>query len=220
MKYKAVIFDLDGTLIDSLEDIANSANNILRNYDLPVHPVESYKQFVGDGVMRLIERILPEDKRKEPFINMVLDEFRKEYHQNCDTATRAFEGIEEMLMALKDKGIKMAVLSNKTDELSKRCARKMLPAECFEMIRGHIDSEPRKPDPKVALDIVRRMDVSPSETIFVGDMDIDINTAINAGFLPVGVSWGLGEKQQLTACGAKIMIDNAEALLAVFDGDV
>ncbi len=215
MEYKAVIFDLDGTLIDSLEDIAISGNNILKKHAFPVYPVEEYKQFVGDGVLKLIERMLPGDKRTDDFINQVALEFKTEYNNNCDQTSKMFDGIEQMLFELRNSGILLAVLSNKADDLTQRCGQELLPIDCFYLVRGHKDNEPRKPDPKTALEMVKDMDVQPSETIFVGDMDTDINTALNAGFLPVGVSWGLRSKDYLVKCGAKHVIDEPVQLMDV-----
>ncbi len=217
MKYSVIIFDLDGTLIDSLEDIANSANNILSLHGFPLHPVNQYKQYIGDGVFKLVERILPADKREKAFIEKFMKAFREDYHKNCDITSTPFNGIMQLLYGLKNKGLRLAVLSNKPDELTRRCIDKMLPVECFDIIRGHLDSRPRKPNPETALEIIKQMGVQPSETVFVGDMDIDIHTALNAGFLPVGVTWGMRTKQQLTDCGAKIIIDNPEELYDIIE---
>ena len=216
-KYKAVIFDLDGTLLDSLIDLANSANRILEKHNLPVHPVEHYKNFIGDGAFKLAERFLPEQERTDERINTIVLEFKADYSETCDLYSKPFDGIIPVLKKLKEQNIKMAILSNKPHDLTLRCTDKLLPAELFDIIRGHVESVPRKPDPQSALQLVKALGVLAEETLFVGDMEMDINTALNAGIKPVGVSWGFRSKQELLAFGAERVIDNPEQLFEILE---
>mgnify|MGYP006306712497 CR=1 FL=1 len=217
MKYKAVIFDLDGTLLDTLYDLGNSGNILLSRYNFPVHPIEKYKEFIGDGAKKLVERIIPSEKRENGFIEKLTLEFKKIYAENCDLYTSAFPGIEALIEELRKKNIKISILSNKPHELTIQVVKKHFSENSFDIIRGHIDGEPRKPDATVAVKIVEKMGFSPSETIFLGDMENDINTAINGKFHPVAVSWGMRSKEQLTASGADIIIEKPLDLLEIFE---
>ena len=215
MRFEGIIFDLDGTLIDSLLDLANSGNALLERHGWPVHAAEEYKKFIGSGAPKLVERIIPAKQRNAQKIEELTLEFKALYRDNCDITSRAFPDIEEVVLKLKEMGIRMAVLSNKPHELTVRCVKKMLPESCFEIIKGQVDGEPRKPDPKVALDIAREMGIDPSKFIFMGDMEIDINTAMNGGFEMVAVSWGLRSKEELKEFGAKKIIDSPEEILGL-----
>lgn len=216
-KYKAVIFDLDGTLLDSLIDLANSANRILEKYDLPTHPVERYKNFIGDGALKLVERFLPEQERTTEKIKTFTLEFKADYSETCDLYSKPFDGIIPMLTELKNRNLKLAILSNKPHDLTVRCTDKLLPVELFDAILGHVEGESRKPNPQSSLQLIQELDVSPFETVFVGDMEMDINTALNAKFKPVGVSWGFRTKQQLLALGAEQVIDYPNQLLDLLE---
>lgn len=215
--YKAVIFDLDGTLLDSLIDLANSANRILEKHNLPVHPVERYKNFIGDGTLKLVERFLPEQERTAEKIQAIVPEFKSDYSETCDLYSKPFDGISEMLEKLKQKNIKTAILSNKPHELTLRCTNKLLPTELFDIIRGHIEDVPRKPDPQSALQLIQELGVSREETVFVGDMEMDINTALNAGFKAVGVDWGFRTKEELLNLGAEVVISRPGQLFEILE---
>jgi phosphoglycolate phosphatase len=217
MKYRAVIFDLDGTLLDTLYDLGNSGNILLNRYSFPVHPIEKYKAFIGDGAKKLVERILPAEKRENGFIEKLTKEFKEIYAENCDVNTKTFPGIEALLEELRKKNIKMSILSNKPHELTMQVVKNHLPENSFEIVRGHIDGEPRKPDASIAVKMVHKMGLSALETIFLGDMENDINTALNGKFYPVAVSWGMRSKEQLSASGAKIIIEKPLDLLKMFE---
>lgn len=217
MKFKAVIFDLDGTLLDTLYDLGSSGNTLLKRYNFPVHAIEKYKEFIGDGAKKLVERMLPEGERNNDAIEKFTLEFKQEYGKNVDLHTKPFPGIEKLLSELQTRGIKMAILSYKPHLLTIRCVEKLLPISVFEIVKGHIDSEPRKPNPKVALDIAQSLEVTPQETIFLGDMENDVNTARNGKFYPVAVSWGMRSKKQLADFGIKNIIDKPLDLLKCID---
>ncbi|MFP4060039.1 MAG: HAD family hydrolase [Bacteroidota bacterium] len=216
MKFEGVIFDLDGTLIDSLLDLANSGNSLLQKYGWPVHAADDYRHFIGSGAPKLVERIIPAEYRDKERIEELTLEFKALYRDNCDITSKAYPLIKEVVLKLKEMGIRMAILSNKPHELTVRCVKKMLPESCFDIIMGQVDGEPRKPDPKVALDIAREMEIEPSKMVFIGDMEIDIITAVKGGFEPVAVSWGLRNKAELKEFGAKRIIDSPGEIIGLF----
>ncbi|MBM2833627.1 MAG: pgp [Candidatus Brocadiaceae bacterium] len=159
MYYKAILFDLDGTLLDTLEDLGNAANRVLDKYGFPTHTMADYRYFVGDGVVTLMNRALPEDKRNNDTIQICVKTFREEYGKSWNVKTRPYDGVPEMLDALVTHGLKMAVLSNKPDEFTKLCVTEFLPRWAFGMVIGQHNSLPLKPDPAGALEIAKCLDV-------------------------------------------------------------
>ncbi len=212
-QYKAVIFDLDGTLLDTLTDLANSMNQVLEEASLPIHPVDAYRFFVGDGAATLITRAIPEDLRTPENIQAYLASFLEVYKRSWDKTTRPYDGILEMLAALAGKGIKIAVLSNKPDEFTKLCVARYFPKIRFHMIYGQRDSFPRKPDPAGALDIAEKIGISPAEIIYLGDTSIDMKTAAAAGMYAIGALWGFRSCEELVENGASVLIGNPMGLL-------
>jgi len=206
MSYKAVVFDLDGTLLDTLEDIGDSANRVLAERGLPTHQMDDYRYFVGDGARELVIRSLPENAKDSETVNACVEEFRKDYRQNWQVKTRPYDGIREMLDALEDRGLKMAVLSNKPHEFAVKCVETFLSDWEFEIVYGERDSVPRKPDPTGALEITEHLKISPTSFIYLGDTGIDMETAACVGMFPVGALWGFREKQELLDHGAKLLI--------------
>ncbi|MCF6152676.1 MAG: HAD family hydrolase [Candidatus Kuenenia stuttgartiensis] len=217
MSFKAIIFDLDGTLIDSLEDLCNAANRVLKKNNFPTHEMEEYRYFVGEGVVALITRALPDEIKNEDIINSCVGEFREEYRKNWNIKTKPYEGIAEMLDLITLRGLKMAVLSNKPDYFTKKCVAAFLPNWKFDRIIGQRDDVPKKPDPAGAKEIAEYLAVSPSEIIYVGDTPIDMETAIAAGMLPVGVLWGFRPEDELKRSGAHRIIQKPEEIIEVID---
>lgn len=215
MKYKAVIFDLDGTLVDSIEDLADSMNKILSEHGLPVHKVDSYYGFVGMGLKRLVFNALPESHRMDSVVEDFLFKMKNSYNNNITNKTKPYDGINELLGSLLKNGIKISVLSNKADELTKKVVFDIFSDYRFEYVLGPISDELRKPNPENALLIIRNLDILPSESIFVGDTSIDMITAKNAGMLAVGVSWGFRTKHELLESGADFIIDNPSELIEI-----
>lgn len=213
MKYKAVIFDLDGTLLDTLEDLADSMNRVLEKRGLPVHPVKAYRKFVGSGAARLVSRALPPEKRTQIFEADCLEEFSKIYSSNWNNKTMPYEGIPELLDAITSEKIKMAVLSNKPQHFTELCVREFLSAWKFELIFGQREGRPIKPDPAGPLEIARSFSILPQECLFLGDSDIDMKTAVNAGMFPVGAAWGFRSEKELLESGAAELIDRPSKLL-------
>jgi phosphoglycolate phosphatase len=207
MTFKAVIFDLDGTLLDSIQDIADTMNLILKREGFPLHNLETYKTFVGNGVKKLIFRSLPEEHRKEEKIQEYVTLFREIYQQQWRNHTKLYPGIDGMLDLLKVNGVKMAILSNKPDEFTKTMTKEFLGAFDFEVVAGALPDVPKKPNPEAALRIRKKFNVWSKRTVFLGDSAIDMETAISAKMIPIGVSWGFRPKKELKKAGATDIID-------------
>src|SRR3989337_3220618 len=205
MYYKAILFDLDGTLLDTLEDLGNAANRVLDKYGFPTHTMADYRYFVGDGVVTLMNRALPDDKRNNDTIEICVKTFREDYGKSWNVKTRPYDGVAEMLDALTAGGLTMAVLSNKPDEFTKQCVTEYLPKWAFDMVLGQSNLMPLKPDPKGALEIARCLNVIPSHFIYLGDTAIDMTTAIAAGMYPVGALWGFRTGKELLGQGARAL---------------
>lgn len=215
VKYKAVIFDLDGTLLDTIDDLANSMNSVLQRCGCPTHDVEKYKYFVGDGMMNLVKRALPAEMCNEVTVNRCLDDMRREYSLRWAEKSCTYKGIPELLDLLQEKGIKMSILSNKPDDFTKKVVEKILPNWKFEVVYGERPGVPKKPAPDGALEIARLINVEPADILYLGDTDTDMQTANAAGLYAVGVLWGFRKADELLQHGARILISKPEELLRV-----
>jgi len=213
MRYEAVLFDLDGTLIDTVDDIGDSANRVLSNRGFPIHPISAYRQFVGEGIRVLFTRALPKEKQNGDLINICLKEFVEDYRRNYNVKSKPYNGIPDMLNALNARGLKLAILSNKPDPLTKDCVTSLLSNWDFDVVFGQRDSVPRKPNPQGALEIAEKLLISPSDFLYLGDTAIDMKTAVSAGMFPVGVAWGFRPVKELKGNGARVIIDKPIQLL-------
>lgn len=213
MNYKAVLFDLDGTLLDTLQDIADSVNKALSHFGFPQHELEAYKYLVGDGREALALRALPEHCRNAGAVAELVARIGGEYAEHWADNTYPYEGVPEMLDSLTTRGINMAILSNKPHDFTEVTVSRFLPHWRFLIVMGAVPSVPRKPDPSAALEITRRLNVQPSEFLFVGDSDVDMKTATAAGMYAVGALWGFRTADELVASGAKVLIENPTRLL-------
>ena len=207
MTYKAILFDLDGTLLDTIEDIGDAVNRILEQNGFPAHNMDTYRRFVGDGARNLIIRVLPEDKRIDTIIRPCLDAFLEDYGRNWNVKTAPYDGIPELLDTLTARRLKMAVLSNKPHEYTIKCMEGFLPDWNFDVVFGQRDDVPRKPDPAGALEIAKQLNIPPSEFLYLGDTEIDLKTSIAAGMFPVGALWGFRSAEELRGSGAKVLIE-------------
>jgi len=207
-----VIFDLDGTLIDSLADIADATNNTLATFGMPGHPVDAYRHLVGSGAQILLERAIPTNYGGPPPDRMI-DTFKQLYRRHLNVKTRPYAGIDDVLRRLASHGIKLAILSNKPDEFVTICAVRFFPDIAFSAIYGLRDGGARKPDPRSALEIAALVGESPEQCAFVGDSSVDMATGRAAGMRCIGVSWGFREPAELVAAGADLVIDHPHELL-------
>ena len=213
MTYKAILFDLDGTLLNTLEDLGNSVNRVLARRGFPTHTLNEYRYFVGDGTAMLITRALPQGKRNDETIRTCLEAFSEDYGRNWKVKTSPYEGIPEMLDAVTERGLKIAVLSNKQHEFTKRCVADLLPNWTFDVVLGQRDAVNRKPDPAGALEVAEHLHIPPADFLYLGDSAIDMRTATAARMFPVGVLWGFRSAEELKVSGAQALIERPSEIL-------
>lgn len=213
--HPAIVFDLDGTLIDSLRDIAEAANAALSDLGFPIHPPDCYRQFVGDGVRVLFERALPASDREPTLVTECATGFARHYAQGWNRHTRLYPGIGEMLDLISRRGIRLAVLSNKPHPFTCQCVKHFLSAWNFEVVAGQKEGIPKKPDPAGAWAVAEQLGLDPALLAYVGDSSVDMQTARNAGLDPIGVSWGFRSREELWRHGARVVIDEPRQLLDV-----
>ena len=202
MLRKAVLFDLDGTLLDTLADLADATNAALAKLGLPGHPLQAYKYFVGDGMENLVRRVLGQEPLDKALLARGIELTQNEYAGRWAEKTRPYPGIPDLLDGLSRRGIPMAVFSNKPNEFTQLCVTRLLPDWHFQAVQGATPDLPRKPDPRGALAIAVRMGVDPGEVLYLGDTNTDMQTAVAAGMFPVGALWGFRTAEELLAAGA------------------
>ena len=209
------MFDLDGTLIDSLGDLADSMNLALESFGFATHPETAYRTFVGDGVHNLVKRALPQDREHSAdFVDEVANKMREIYASRWVHRTCPYDGVPELLTALNQKKIPLAILSNKPDGPTKEIAQLLLSDWTFDFIQGALPDVPIKPDPTSAIELAAKLGFPPGEIHYVGDTDTDMKTATGAGMIPVGVSWGFRDQSELVHYGAQIILQHPLDLLA------
>ncbi len=208
-----MLFDLDGTLLDTLRDLADSVNSVLAGFGFPTHKVEEYKYFVGKGMEVLAESALPEDHRDEMMVKEAVARIEEEYATHWQNNTHPYQGIPELLDGINRLGIRMAILSNKPQGSAGIMVSSLLPGWHFESVVGANPSLPKKPDPTGALQIARQMDIKPEEFIYLGDSAVDMETATAASMYPVGALWGFRTADELLCGGAKVLIQHPPDLL-------
>jgi len=213
MKFNAAVFDLDGTLIDSLVDIANSMNAALRRKGYAEHPIADYKYHVGDGMSMLARRVLPVDKKDDASIAEMVGLMREEYGARWAETTRPYPGIPELLDELTKRGVKLAVVSNKPQDFSQQVTARLLPNWHFEPVIGARAGVPHKPDPAGAIEAAALMKLPPNECVFLGDTYADMRAAVGAGMFPVGVLWGFRLAPELVESGAMVLLEHPLDLL-------
>jgi phosphoglycolate phosphatase len=202
MSIKALLFDLDGTLLDTLEDLANAANRVLAQADRPTHSIGAFRHFIGDGARMLITRAIPENDRYPERIEYFLARFKADYGRHWNIATRPYPGIRDLLVELIRRNIPRAVVTNKPHHFAEECMHHFFQDTPFQFIRGQKDNLPLKPDPSPALEAAAFMGVSPGECIMLGDSGVDMQTAVAAGMLPIGATWGFRPADELHQAGA------------------
>lgn len=205
MRKVSIIFDLDGTLLDTLQDLAETGNDVLLRLGFSGHAEDKYRQFVGDGMRMLVRRMLPENS-SEATLNRGFSLFQQTYQERWQRNCCLYEGVGAMLAALNESSIQFSVLSNKPHEFTLQFCDRFFPEKPFATVRGQQEGFPKKPHPDGALEIASLMECSPENVFFVGDSNVDMQTAINAGMTAVGVSWGFRGVEELQMNGADIII--------------
>jgi phosphoglycolate phosphatase len=215
---RAVLFDLDGTLLDTLEDIARSANQVLNDQGFPAHPPQAYRQFIGEGVLTLFQRALPAGVDGADLIARCVEGFRVAYGRGWNVVTQPYAGIPELLDALTSRALGLAVLSNKPDAFTRHCVDEYLGRWPFQVVLGAREGVPRKPDPTAAREVASRLGIPAESIVYLGDSAIDMTTARAAGMLPVGAAWGFRSVEELWSSGAAEIISHPLELIEILDG--
>ena len=213
----AIVYDLDGTLLDTLADLADSANQVLRTLGSPIHPVNAYRYFVGDGVRELIRRCLPESRRNDSTlidraVGMMADTYAGQWHVN----TRIYPGITEMIARAGACGLPQTVLSNKPDAFTRKMTDYFFPDHPFADIRGQKEGIPKKPHPGAALAMANALNVPPARVLYLGDTSTDMQTAVAAGMFAVGACWGFRPREELAEHGAQVLADHPKSVADLF----
>ncbi len=209
---KAVIFDLDGTLVDSLADLATAVNRMLAANGYPLAPIEMFPLYIGDGMKKLVERAMPEAERTTENVERCAAEYLAQYERCWHAETHVYAGLAEVVAELQARGLRLAVLSNKPDRFTKLCAEHFFPAGTFEIVLGAREDVPRKPDPTAGLEIAALMGLRPDECAYVGDSGIDMEFGKRAGMWRVGVLWGFRDREEIIEHGAQILVERPSDL--------
>lgn len=217
MKKRAIMFDLDGTLLDTLADLGDSMNIVLERLGFPAHDYPFYRQAVGDGAPQLVARSLPVAARVSDTLNTALIQMRAEYEKRWALKTRPYDGILPLLTELQRRHAVIAVLSNKPEAKTRDCVTHFFPDIPFTIVRGAREGIPLKPDPAAALDILHQLRIPAAEWLYVGDTNTDMQTAVSAAIFAVGASWGFRDRTELLANGAQAIIETPEELLALLE---
>jgi phosphoglycolate phosphatase len=215
MKYRCVIFDLDGTLVDTLEDIALAMNQSLAEGGFPQVPLEEYPHMVGWGITKLAGLALPPSERGDEKIRETAARAQRLYAETPLLRSKPYPGMAELVAELGRIKIRAAVLTNKPDPVARKVVEGLFPRTAFAAIRGALPGAPLKPDPAAVWEILTELDCTPGQTIFAGDSEIDIETARAAGCFPLGVSWGYRPRNVLEEAGAPLIIDEPDTILSL-----
>lgn len=210
MKYKLAIFDMDGTILDTLKDLAESTNYVLQINSMPQRTISEIKSFVGNGMQKLIERAVPKGTDADT-IQRILEEFKNHYAEHCKDNTGAYNGINELLRNLRNSGIKTAVVSNKGDFAVQELCRQFFP-DVFAVAVGERENVRRKPAPDSVNEVLNTLKIQKKDAVYIGDSEVDIETAKNAGVDCISVSWGFRSKEILAGAGASKIVDSTEEL--------
>ena len=215
--YSYVIFDLDGTLLNTIDDLADTGNHVCALHGWPAHPVEAYKRMVGNGIPKLVERFAPAGTDRDT-LDQAYGEFMAWYGLHKEDKTAPYPGMEGAALRLKQAGVSIAVLSNKADEMAGPVVEHYYPG-VFPMVQGALSGVPTKPDPTLLHKLMERMGADPERTLFVGDSNVDIRTAKNGNLTSCGVLWGFRSRQELEAEGADYLAETPTELIKVVLGD-
>jgi len=215
---KLVIFDLDGTLLDTIEDLANSVNYALEQHHYPTHPVQNYRFFIGNGVNKLLERALPEDKRTADSVALLKVDFIRHYYAHSEESTKPYPGISELITQLYTDGYQLGVASNKVHDATVELVNRFFPDVKFTAVFGQREGYPVKPNPGILEEIIAISGVEKSEVLYIGDSGVDVATAYNANVAFTGVLWGFRPRKELEEVGATRFVENTGELYEIIKG--
>ena len=213
---KTILFDLDGTLLNTIDDLADAANWVCTQHGWPTFPVETYKHFVGNGIPKLVERFAPQGTSQE-VLDQAFQEFMDWYGVHKEDKTAPYAGMPEVTKALREAGVSIAVLSNKADVMAGPVVEHYYPG-IFPVVQGALPGLPTKPDPTLLHKLMDRLGATQEDTLFVGDSNVDIRTAKNGGLTGCGVLWGFRSRQELETEGADVLVQTPEELERVILG--
>lgn len=216
MKYTVVVFDLDGTLLYTLEDLMDAVNYALNRYGYPIRTLTEIRSFVGNGVRRLMERALPDGAANPDFEN-ILSAFREYYTAHCEDKTHVYQGILPLMQQLKSAGCRMAIVSNKLDSAVKELSQNYF-KDYVQATIGEKEGVQRKPAPDMVENVLAGLSCSKKDAVYVGDSDVDIQTAANAGLDCISVSWGFRDADFLRKCGASVIVDTPQQIYDLICG--
>ncbi|MEE0840826.1 MAG: HAD family hydrolase [Acutalibacteraceae bacterium] len=213
---KAVLFDLDGTLVNTLGDLALSVNFVLKKHGHPTHDTDEFKQFAGNGNEVMMRRALPEKFRSDrEYVLKLREEFYSYYKEHCADVSSVYEGIKELLSALKEMDVSVAIVTNKAQTMTDALVPKLFDKNIFSAIIGQRDGVPTKPEPHMPFLAMSEMDVNPDECLFVGDSNTDMETGLNCGNTPVGVLWGFRDEKELKEAGARYIVKTPDEIVGI-----
>jgi phosphoglycolate phosphatase len=215
--FQGILFDLDGTLLDSLEDLARSMNSVLRQYHFPTHEIAAYRYFVGDGMETLVRRTLPSEVQGQAVIQECLSAMGETYARQWDRKTRPYPGVPELLDGLESLSVPKVILSNKPHDFTRQMVQKLLAPWRFDLVEGARPEVPKKPDPAGALRLAKNLGIRPENFLYLGDTNTDMQTAVAAKMYPVGALWGFRTAEELRRNGAKSLVENPVEILRYFE---
>lgn len=212
---RLVIFDMDGTILDTLQDLADCTNHLLHNHDYPKHPLDVYRYFVGNGIKTLIERAIPETERTPEKIETLYQEFLPYYELHKEDKTCAYPGILELLRDFRQRGVMVAIASNKVQSAMESLVERYFPGIDFAAVLGYREGVPPKPHPAIVEDILKITGVEKSDVLYVGDTAVDMETAASANVRKVGVLWGFRNRQELETAEADFIVEEPREILGI-----
>jgi len=215
MKIKAVFFDMDGTIVNSMLDLAACTNEAMERHGFPAKPPENYTKYAGNGIYVMIQRALAPAEVSDEKLKEIRNDFFEIYMDKCTVNTTAYKGVPELVSALKEKGIKVGCITNKVEPIAFKIIDHFFGG--MDVVYGQVDGVPNKPDPLLTLKALDELNIKPQECLFVGDSDVDMQTAINSGCVGVGVLWGFRDEAELRANGAKFIVSEASEILEIID---
>ena len=213
MKIKAVFFDMDGTLVNSMEDLAVATNYALKKQGYEERPIKDYGYFAGSGVYVMIERALAPNMVSDEELHEIRNDFFAYYQKNSTVHTKVYDGVKALVKELKENGIYVCCVTNKVESIAKDIINYFFGG--MDKVAGQVDSLPTKPDPTRTLATMKELEIRPEECLFVGDSAVDIETAKNSGAVPLGVLWGFRTEKELREAGARYIVEKAEEILEV-----